>query len=146
MRGKGATISVGDREYCIKIANLVSQVFEAERMVTRVGSYHRNCFSCIECNKKLDSMDVCEGPDSEIYCKNCYSMEYGTKARSNPRAAGLRRRAMSVPKLFSNQDDMLARSTVETWVIKAESGDPVRSICVLRPAMSREGLPTKTCF
>ena len=67
------------------------QVFEAERMVTRIGSYHRNCFSCVECNKKLDSTDVCEGPDNEIYCKNCYSLEYGTKARSNPRASGLRR-------------------------------------------------------
>ncbi len=33
---------------------------------------------------------------------------------------------MSVPKLFSNQDDMLARSTVETWVIKAEPGEQVR--------------------
>ena len=28
-------------------------------------------------------------------------------------------RARSVPKLFSNTDDMLARSTIETWVIKA---------------------------
>ena len=37
------------------------QVFEAERMVTRVGNFHRNCFSCIECNKKLDSTTVCEG-------------------------------------------------------------------------------------
>ena len=37
------------------------QVFEAERMVTRVGNFHRNCFSCIECNKKLDSTTCCEG-------------------------------------------------------------------------------------
>ena len=39
----------------------IFQVFEAERMVTRVGNFHRNCFSCIECNKKLDSTTVCEG-------------------------------------------------------------------------------------
>ena len=37
------------------------KVFEAERMVTKFGSYHKNCFSCIECAKKLDSTDVCEG-------------------------------------------------------------------------------------
>ena len=30
---------------------------------------------------------------------------------------------MSVPKLYNQQDDMLARSTVETWVIKGEKGD-----------------------
>ena len=29
----------------------------------------------------------------------------------------------SVPKMFQQQDDILARSTVETWVIKAEKGD-----------------------
>ena len=37
------------------------KVFEAERMVTRVGSYHKPCFSCIECNRKLDSVTCCEG-------------------------------------------------------------------------------------
>ena len=37
------------------------KVFEAEKMVTRIGSYHRNCFSCIECKKKLDSVTCCEG-------------------------------------------------------------------------------------
>ena len=32
-------------------------------------------------------------------------------------------RARSVPSMFSNPaDDILARSTVETWVIKAEKG------------------------
>ena len=34
-------------------------------------------------------------------------------------------RSTSVPKMFMNSaDDMLARSTVETWVIKAQKGDP----------------------
>jgi len=96
------------------------KVFEAERMVTRVGSYHKPCFSCIDCNKKLDSMTCCEGPDNEIYCKSCYSLEFGAKCRSKPRARALSR---SVPKMFQQQDDILARSTVETWVIKAEKGD-----------------------
>ena len=37
------------------------KVFEAERCVTRVGSFHKPCFSCIECSKKLDSTNCCEG-------------------------------------------------------------------------------------
>ena len=41
--------------------DLFLKVFEAERIVTRVGNYHKNCFSCIECNKKLDSTTCCEG-------------------------------------------------------------------------------------
>lgn len=82
-------------------------------MVTRVGNFHRNCFSCIECNKKLDSTTCCEGkiddnrkdiflfvlfkyigyffiylkigPDAEVYCQSCYSFEFGTKARTKPK-------------------------------------------------------------
>ena len=46
---------------CYDNLSLLCQVFEAERMVTRVGNFHRNCFSCIECNKKLDSTTCCEG-------------------------------------------------------------------------------------
>ena len=30
---------------------------------------------------------------------------------------------MSMPRHFSNNEDVLARSTVETWVIKAEKGE-----------------------
>ena len=45
---------------------------------------------------------------------------------------------MSVPKLFSNQDDMLARSTVETWVIKAEPGEQVRLLFFFIPGKSKQ--------
>ena len=72
----------GDRNTCPRC---YGKVFEAERMVTRVGNYHKNCFSCIECNKKLDSTTCCEGPDAEIYCESCYSFEFGTKARTKPK-------------------------------------------------------------
>ena len=48
----------GDKLTCPRCGG---KVFEAERMVTRVGSYHKPCFSCIECNKKLDSVTCCEG-------------------------------------------------------------------------------------
>lgn len=113
----------GDRGSCPRCDG---KVFEAERMVTRVGNYHRNCFSCIECNKKLDSTTCCEGPDAEVYCKSCYSFEFGTKARTKPKARGhhfKRIRSTSIPNMYKQQDDMLARATVETWVIKAEKGE-----------------------
>ena len=48
----------GDKATCPRCEG---KVFEAERMVTRVGNFHKNCFSCIECNKKLDSTTCCEG-------------------------------------------------------------------------------------
>jgi len=110
----------GDKMTCPRCDG---KVFEAERMVTRVGSYHKSCFSCIECSKKLDSTTCCEGPDMEIYCKSCYSFEFGAKSRFRPRA-GRMNRARAVPNMFQNNaDDILARSSVETWVIKGQKGD-----------------------
>lgn len=32
-------------------------------------SWHRECFKCGECTKRLDSVNCCEGPDKDIYCK-----------------------------------------------------------------------------
>jgi len=97
------------------------KVFEAEKCPTKVGPFHKNCFSCIDCNRKLDSMTCCEGPDGEIYCKSCYSYFFGSKSRSRSRATKmLGARAKNIGKFYDNDDDMLARSKIETWVIKAE--------------------------
>jgi len=115
---------VGDKSACPRCTGMV---FEAERMVTRVGSFHRNCFSCIECNKKLDSTTVCEGPDAEVYCQSCYSFEFGTKSRTKPKGKLIKRttrsRSSLIPSMYKTDDDMWARSTIETWVIKAEKGE-----------------------
>jgi len=107
----------GDMDTCPRCNG---KVFEAEKCVTKVGSFHSNCFSCIECTRKLDSVTCCEGPDGEIYCKACYACYFGSKSRSRSRAKTLGPRAKDLSKFYNNEDDMLARSTVETWVIKAE--------------------------
>jgi len=109
----------GDRSTCPRC---FGKVFEAERMVTRVGNFHRNCFSCIECNKKLDSTTCCEGPDAEVYCQSCYSFEFGTKARTKPKKGFKKVRSDSIPNMYKTDDDILARAAVETWTIKAEKG------------------------
>ena len=50
----------------------------------------------------------------------CYAAYFGCKSRSRSRAKTLGGRAKNLSKFYNNEDDMLARSTVETWVIKAE--------------------------
>ena len=62
----------GDSDACPRCGG---KVFEAEKCPTKVGPFHSNCFSCIECTRKLDSVTCCEGPDGEIYCKACYAGE-----------------------------------------------------------------------
>jgi len=34
-----------------------------------VQQWHRECFKCANCSKRLDSVNCCEGPDKDIYCK-----------------------------------------------------------------------------
>ena len=50
----------------------------------------------------------------------CYASYFGSRSRSRSRAKILGGRAKNLSKFYNNEDDMLARSTVETWVIKAE--------------------------
>nr|XP_053600570.1 muscle LIM protein Mlp84B isoform X7 [Plodia interpunctella] len=44
-------------------------VYAAEQMLARGKGYHRRCFKCLNCNRTLDSMMHCDGPDREIYCR-----------------------------------------------------------------------------
>ncbi|KAB7507026.1 Muscle LIM protein Mlp84B [Armadillidium nasatum] len=55
------------------------KVFTAEEMLSRGNRWHKRCFSCCDCHRPLDSMVLCDGPDSEIYCKLCYAKKFGPK-------------------------------------------------------------------
>ena len=54
-----------------------SQVFEAEKMNTKRGLYHKKCFACCKCKSQLDYFNCIEGPDDDIYCKVCYLRYWG---------------------------------------------------------------------
>ena len=59
------------------------KVFEAEKMTTKNGLYHKKCFTCGNCKRALDYQLCTEGPDSNIYCKLCYAHMFGHKAKPN---------------------------------------------------------------
>jgi len=50
--------------------------------------WHKHCFHCADCNKKLDSITHNDGPDKEIYCKLCYNRKFGPKGYGYGGGAG----------------------------------------------------------
>lgn len=44
-------------------------VYEAEKMISKKSSWHKRCFNCADCHKSLDSTNLCDGPNGEIYCR-----------------------------------------------------------------------------
>jgi cysteine/glycine-rich protein len=53
-------------------------VYAAEEVLAAGGKFHKQCFKCGLCNKKLDSTILAEH-EGEIFCKTCYGRKYGPK-------------------------------------------------------------------
>lgn len=54
-------------------------VYAAEQMISKNQIWHKRCFTCGDCNKSLDSTNLCDGPNKDIYCRGCYNKNYGIK-------------------------------------------------------------------
>ncbi|CAH0560233.1 unnamed protein product [Brassicogethes aeneus] len=52
-------------------------VFAAEEVLAKGRPWHRKCFKCHDCKQTLDSINACDGPDSDVYCKTCYGKKWG---------------------------------------------------------------------
>jgi cysteine/glycine-rich protein len=53
-------------------------VFIAELMRGAGKAWHKSCFTCQLCNKRVDSSMLCER-EGDIYCKSCYGRNFGPK-------------------------------------------------------------------
>ena len=51
-------------------------------MSSKSKLFHKQCFTCCQCNHTLDYSNCMEGPNNEIYCKTCYVKEYFTGGRN----------------------------------------------------------------
>lgn len=78
--GGGNTTSIlakaGDSDRCPRC---YGKVFQAEKMLSAHGVYHRACFRCAEqeCGRALDSTTYCDSPTGLVFCKTCYSKHLG---------------------------------------------------------------------
>lgn len=49
-------------------------VYEAEKMISKKNSWHKRCFNCGDCHKSLDSTNLCDGPNGDIYCRGKFNV------------------------------------------------------------------------
>ena len=65
----------GGAEICPRCGK---SVFIAELMRAAGKAWHKSCFTCNICNKRVDSSTLCER-EGEIYCRSCYGKNFGPK-------------------------------------------------------------------
>uniref|UniRef100_A0A4Y0AMQ5 LIM zinc-binding domain-containing protein n=1 Tax=Anopheles funestus TaxID=62324 RepID=A0A4Y0AMQ5_ANOFN len=96
-------------------------VYMAEQMLARGRAYHKGCFKCGECKKGLDSVNCCEGPDRNIYCKGCYASRFGSRGYGHSGISSLG--LMSDARDLDYKSEFAPKpSAVDTTVIKATPG------------------------
>jgi len=98
------------------------RVYQAEEMLAMGKGWHKHCFHCIECNKKLDSLTHNDGPDKEIYCKLCYNRKFGPKGYGYGGGAGALQ--MNLNDMNEANGDMTNRPTTNLQAsIQAPEGE-----------------------
>ncbi|CRL08220.1 CLUMA_CG020903, isoform C [Clunio marinus] len=94
-------------------------VFAAEQMLSKGREWHRKCYKCKDCNKTLDSINACDGPDKDIYCKTCYGKKWGPHGYGFASGSGfLQTDGMSEDDLNANRPFIINSTTT----IKAPEG------------------------
>ena len=53
-------------------------VYAAEELLAGGQKWHKVCFKCNLCNKRLDSTNV-NAHDNALWCKQCYGRKFGPK-------------------------------------------------------------------
>jgi len=67
----------GDKEDKETCPRCNGKVFHAEKMMSKKHCFHKKCFTCMECQRPLDSMTFCDSPEGEIFCRLCYGKNFG---------------------------------------------------------------------
>lgn len=53
-------------------------VYAAEELLAGGNKWHKVCFKCELCSKRLDSVNV-NAHDDALWCKQCYARKFGPK-------------------------------------------------------------------
>ncbi|KXJ07672.1 Cysteine and glycine-rich protein 2 [Exaiptasia diaphana] len=55
-----------------------TKAYHAESVIMEGQNWHKRCFACKDCKKRLDST-TCAPHQGEVYCKSCHGKNYGPK-------------------------------------------------------------------
>ncbi|KAF4523286.1 hypothetical protein B566_EDAN009409 [Ephemera danica] len=111
-----ARVKAPEGEGCPRCGGVV---YAAEQMLARGRPWHKECFKCRECTKNLDSVNCCEGPDKDIYCKVCYGKKFGPKGYGYGQGGG----ALQCDITNGVEGPAAPRTTlIDTTAIKAPAG------------------------
>uniref|UniRef100_A0A915INH5 LIM zinc-binding domain-containing protein n=1 Tax=Romanomermis culicivorax TaxID=13658 RepID=A0A915INH5_ROMCU len=64
------------------------RVYFAEEIIAMGNHWHKSCFSCAACKKRLDSRN-CTDRNGEAYCTHCYAKLFGPKGYGFGQGAGV---------------------------------------------------------
>lgn len=53
------------------------KVFDAEKVSTTSGLFHKSCYNCAACSKTLEMGSGNQAPNKEVLCKSCYGKTVG---------------------------------------------------------------------
>eukprot|EP00122_Pirum_gemmata_P019184 Pgem_evm1s17966 len=73
------------------------RVYAAEALRSEAGIFHKKCFSCYDCKKKIEKGSEKEH-EKEVYCKACYSSSYGPKGYGHGVGIGIMNNTYSESK------------------------------------------------
>ncbi|XP_022082829.1 cysteine and glycine-rich protein 1-like [Acanthaster planci] len=82
--GAGGGNKYGSADRCPRCSK---SVYAAEKVIGAGQSWHKSCFNCKTCKKKLDSTTLSD-KDGEIFCKSCYGKDFGPKGYGFGAGAG----------------------------------------------------------
>lgn len=79
-------------------------VFPAEKMSSQHNNYHKKCFTCRDCSRPLDPFLVCDTPDMEITCRNCYSKLYSVTSEWCSMSGGDALKLLSTTTIMADEE------------------------------------------
>ncbi|KAK2167230.1 hypothetical protein NP493_1285g00036 [Ridgeia piscesae] len=77
-------VDKADPECCPRCGK---RVYFAEQMLSLGRKWHKMCFTCSQCKKKVDSQSAADH-EGELYCKSCYGRQFGPRGYGFAGGAG----------------------------------------------------------